>query len=557
MENILIVDAASTGKSYILDIVKRGYHPVVLFPGLTARADAARTDERAQLQARFAPYADFYGEKDTYEETLALVRKIDPMFILPGGEEGIALSIRLSEDLGLPGNPYSRIDDLTDRVCMQEALKKAGLRVARGRKVRTAEEALCFYREEKLEGCVVKPLRCGGSAGVYFCADEADLNRALEKAQASISESCNGSAALYVQERIRGTEYIVNTVSYAGVHRLSSVWKCEKKAVEGGSVSDYIMSKSRLETGDTRMIRYAYDAADALGVRFGALCGEYIVDEQGPVLTEASLRVMDGGMPDACLDQIYGHHETDQVLDAYLSPEWHREEAKKSYRTKAQGAIKFFIVPQDMHADAAPVMNIIRRLRSYQSATLGTVPDGDMKRTVDRMTTGGTVYLAHEKEEVLRHDLDFIRKVENEYYDMLFSRPEAAAEMTGKKPAAVTDVMKDCGCGRSVLVLTNDPDLSVDGMAVQAEEADKAPDGYDYGILDLNYRVNEDTETLMEMFYTLVSKVRRGGKVIVPERTYWHLPCGMESAEVLCESIGLIIEAPVPGVRDVVIATRA
>ena len=556
MENILIVSAFSTGKNYIMDAVKRGYRPVVLMPICPDDAVEELITGRDKLKQRYSRWADFYDERETYEETLELVRSLHPILVVPGSEDGVPLAVRLADDLGLPGNPYSRIDYYIKKNRMQEALEAYGIRFIRGKVVSSREEALRYYREEKLNGCVVKPLRGSGSMGVRLCDDENDMLAALDEVLSNANFFGDTSNSVCLQERIVGTEYIVNTVSYDGVHRLSSVWRYEKRRVKGGgNAYDYCMAKTELTAGDSRMIRYAFDVADAIGIKCGAVHGEYMVDEKGPVLIEVNCRAMGGSMTDNYVDRIFGHHETDNILDTYLDPAWHFEQTKKRYRARAYGAFKFFIIPEDMRVESAPVMNIIRRLKSYHSAAVGNVMTGEFPRTVDVETAGGTVFLAHEDERILLRDLEFLRRVESKYMSMLFSRPDNMKDKRPTKCASLHDVLRVCECSRSVLVATNDPAFSANVMIVPAEDVSKALGGYDWGVLDLNYREDEDIETMIETFYALVSKVRQGGRVAVPERTYWHLPCGMESVEILCESLGLRIEAPVYGERGVVIAT--
>lgn len=44
---------------------------------------------------------DLIYEKDTYEETLEMVRGFDPLVIVPGTEDGVILATRLANDLNL------------------------------------------------------------------------------------------------------------------------------------------------------------------------------------------------------------------------------------------------------------------------------------------------------------------------------------------------------------------------------------------------------------------------------------------------------------------------
>ena len=46
---------------------------------------------------------DLIHEKDTYEETLEMVRELDPLLIVAGNERGVILTTKLFNDLNLLG----------------------------------------------------------------------------------------------------------------------------------------------------------------------------------------------------------------------------------------------------------------------------------------------------------------------------------------------------------------------------------------------------------------------------------------------------------------------
>ena len=126
---------------------------------------------------------------------------------------------------------------------------------------------------------------------------------------------------ILIQERIKGVEYIVNTVSRDGVPCVTTVWKYNKiKTSEGANVYDSIETVNELNLGEAEMIEYAYNVAEAIGVKYGPIHGEYMVDDKGPVLIEVICRPMGGNLPSEFLDRISGQHETDSILDSYLKP---------------------------------------------------------------------------------------------------------------------------------------------------------------------------------------------------------------------------------------------
>jgi biotin carboxylase len=557
MESIMIVEAFSTGVNLITDCVRRGYHPLVLYPQLPANAESVMFQARAAIKQKYASVADFFDEADRYEDTLALVRSLHPKLILVGSEYGVDLATHLSDDLGLPGNPYARIGNYIHKDEQQAALVKYGIRAICGRIVRSEEDALSYYHEKAFRGCVLKPVRGAGSVGVYMCENEDDIRTAFRKITRESGFFGISKDGVLMQEKITGTEYIVNTVSCKGVHRISSIWKYHKIEVEGGhKLYDYAISVNHLETGSNRLIQYAFDVADAIGYEYGAIHGEYMVDEHGPVLIEANCRPMGAGLPASFADRIWGHHETDTILDSYLNPEWHIRESAKPYRAYAKGIIKILISLSDRRIQAAPILGIARRLRSYHSAVLGSVLQENIVRTVDLETSPGTVFLVNEDEYAATQDLEFLRKIEHKYYDMMFtavSTTVPSGKTAGK--ASVSAALQDLHLRGSILVLTCDPESKCACVIADGESIMQVSGGFDWGILDLGSGAEKDVETMIEDFYNLVSRLRVGGHLLVPASTFSKFPSGIESVEILCESIGLCIEAPSRSMGTLFMAT--
>ena len=91
----------------------------------------------------------------------------------------------------------------------------------------------------------------------------------------------------------------------------------------------------------------------------------------------------------------------------------------------------------------------------------------------------------------------------------------------------------------------SDEEMQVEGLTVTNKDGiGNTGDGFQYGIFGIVFEPEEDYNSIVESFFALAKKIRRGGAILVPERTYWHLPCGRESVEILCEAAGFNIEAP-------------
>ena len=129
MRNIVIVEAGSTGFNFIRDVVNRNFHPIAL----DMKADDTK-EGKEYKEIVHEPYANIDAEyeiiyeKDTYEETLEMVREYDPLLVIPGSEMGVRLATRLANDLDLLCNPIENLDAITLKDKMQEKIAEKGLR---------------------------------------------------------------------------------------------------------------------------------------------------------------------------------------------------------------------------------------------------------------------------------------------------------------------------------------------------------------------------------------------------------------------------------------------
>ncbi len=556
MENIIIVDPFSTGVNFLEDIRKRGYHPVGLWSKRSDHIYELMKGVRSPIENRYRGIATFMTEDSDYNVTLNKVKELKPLFILPGADLGIELAAMLAEDLGLPGNPVERIPVLTNKFLMHQALTDNGVRGIRGKIVHNWEETIGFYREQGFTGCVLKPYRGASSVDVRICDSEEELKAAFDEVFAE-GNYMGGEEGMLLQERITGTEYIVNSVSYQGKHKLTAIWKHSKKKVEGGGmVYNYTETLSRPEAGCSALIKYAFDVLNTLGVQNGNVHSEFMIDEDGPVLIEINCRPMGSDMPSNFLDRIWGHHETDIALDAYLHPEAFLAHINDPFRPLAKGLKKHLITDKDMDVISAPVLAMIMHQKSFCHARLGKSVSDHLARTVDLDTSAGVLYLVNEDEGQLYRDRDFLERIENRYFYMLFSGKKADVADMPSSMDTVEDILKNEHPVGSIILLSNEINEMPGVTTVTFDNIRESQGGFQYGILDIVYSESEDYELISNMFFALADKIRRGGTIIVPERTYWHMPCGKESVEILSEAAGLLIEAPNADTKNVIKAYK-
>lgn len=559
-KRIVICEYVSTGYNLVYDVLSRGYEPVLLDCAYVAEAaDAADFRAgRAAVRARLPKELITIRENPDYNAVLEQVRALEPVLVIAGSEFGVPTATRLASDLGLLGNPVDRLKHMTEKDSMHQALKDAGVRYIRGQVVSNVEEAKAYYAELGTEDVVVKRVRGAGTQGVYLCKGLDEMIAAVEKELAANVQSDGEAVALLIQERIIGTEYIVNTCSCAGRHRMVSMWKYDKiKMANGTNAYNYSQTINSLDIGHSRLINYAFDVLDAIGIQYGPVHGEFMIDEKGPVLIEVNCRPMGGGMDRKFLEKLYGHHETDCALDSYLDPEKFEQDMNKPYRPLRKGAVKFFILPEDVEAESTPVVPISRRLKSFYKGMFDRVGrELLITQTKNLETTGGIIYMAHENEQLVMEECDLLHTIETRYPEILYQRG-------GAKPAAdvpradIASIMREMKCGGGTLVFSDDP-KAVEGATVIGEnDLRSAYDSYEQGILDLcRQETFADLEIVIRQIYEFADKIREGGRIIIPESTYCNLPYGMEGMEILLRITGLRIESPRAGMKGVLIASR-
>ena len=564
MKNIIVVECISTGTNYIEDIINRGYNPIVLE---LKTADTEEGEEYKRMvyenYERIEHDFEIIYEKDTYEETLEMVRNLDPILIVAGNEKGVVLTTKLSSDLGLPGNPIENLDAMTLKNEMQNRLAENGLRSIRGQVVTSVEEAIEFYDSEELEEVVIKPIYSAGSASVRICLDKQEMIHAIEELFSKANYYGDENKELLVQERINGEEYIVNTVSCDGVHRVTLVWKYTKvKTKEGAIVYDTCETVNDLKMGEVEMVEYAYKVADALGIKYGPVHGEYMLDEKGPVLIEVNCRPCGANMEANYLDKISGQHETDSALNSYLKPERFNEELKNRYQLYAYGALKMFIVPNDIMAKSTPMHYISDKLKTHYATSLQKIHDSKhlFLKTEDLHTSCGLVYLVDEKHSKVQDDINFLRGVEKRAFSLVLSENEH--EPIEKDDETYINelkpLLKECEKHGIGLLITDqmleDPEI----LQTRFEDVENVKGEFDFVIINLNkIFAQKSDDDIVEGSLKCLKKVKQGGLIFIPENTYIQTPSGRKGMEALIQALDLKLELPPYGVSNLIIASRS
>lgn len=427
-KRIIVVECLSSCANYIKDIFDEGYEPVLL---------ELYCPERESLYYRMPHdlciqhmYTEEYPEgkppvivqaPEGYEETLAIVRELDPALIIPGSDEGLIWAARLSEDLHLPGNSLECIKKIKNKAICQQIIGEAGVRSIRGKTVSTMEEAMEFYHEIGGQRIVVKPISGGASVGVYICEDESQFREAVRQDLENSSDATGIKGSVLLQEYVDGTEYIVNTVSCKGRHKVTATMVYEKKLISGKA---RIYRTANTLSPDSEIgksiIEYTLQVLDALGLECGPAHTEIMVDEKGPVLIEVNLRLCGMVLKGSWLRKVLGESESTTSLKSYLHPdEFLADNRNVLMETGMNGTVKILSIKEDKFIKKNLTPEAFADIPGFDYG-LGMGDNRPYGATIDLATASGLVYLSHEDPEVLRASVNAIEERENKEPERIY-----------------------------------------------------------------------------------------------------------------------------------------
>ncbi|WKD33857.1 ATP-grasp domain-containing protein [Streptomyces xanthophaeus] len=336
-------------------------------------------------------------------DTAAAVAEHRPVAVIAAGEYGVELADELSEELGLPTNGRRLSPARRDKFVMIETIRAAGLRAARQLLVED-ERSLTDWHREVGGRVVVKPLRSAANDGVAICDTPEESAAALRGILGRTTVFSETNTAAVVQEYLVGGEYVVDTVSRDGRHRVTDVWKYSKMSVPG--VRDRITG-GHLVPGDSpvrqALVDYASDVLDALGILHGPAHLEIIVTADGPCLVEVGARMAGANTP-YYAELGAGESQIGWTVEAYLRPERFLAEYRRPYRFERHVSVSWPTAPQEGRLVRYPLLDVVKGMESFNNVETFIRPGEVIVRTVDDSTKTIAVGFAHSSAEVVERD---------------------------------------------------------------------------------------------------------------------------------------------------------
>lgn len=409
---IVIVDALSTGRYLPAAFTSLGY-PCVHVKNTVEHNPYFDKTFSACL---FSALVDYRGDVD---EVVAELLKRKIAAVVAGSEPGVELAIELGKRLG-----HTLTDDrvpaavFRDKTLLYRALdydKRLFIQEV------TENTHIDFQSLQRRLPIVVKPVGDAGSSGVRICEGIDEVHAALGAIFAAPDMFNRRSARRAVlMSKVEGTEYMVNTISANGAHRVLEVWRTRKAFFNGSpayGVADLVEQDC---PSVARVKEEAVDALRRLGVLSSAAHIEIIApgDDRESIVIDFGLRLQ--GLVDPSLAlAVYG---TTPVLESALAAVNPRAYAARPLpkhmarcRSITLHAPRDGILAENVRWE---LLESLPGVHSVRKAALQ--PGAQVSRTKDGLSSFGTVYLVGDEVQIERAT-EAVRGIERHsvFYDCI------------------------------------------------------------------------------------------------------------------------------------------
>lgn len=257
-----------------------------------------------------------------FEDMVRALKERAVEHVIAGSERGVTLADRLGEALGVPGNGTRLSEARRDKARMIEQVGRHGIRVPRQIESDNLYDIMAWIDEDGHWPAVLKPRRAKGSDGVYLCSSREEVSRAFHAVHGHVDRLGFRNETVLVQEFLAGREYVVDTVSVGGRHRLAALW-AYGKPMPGFNTVGLLSTKELLRPDGAladMLFAFAIRVLDALEIRHGAGHCEVIVDGDGPVLVEIGARLHGGPPAHLMCRAATGTSQLDLLVQSCLDP---------------------------------------------------------------------------------------------------------------------------------------------------------------------------------------------------------------------------------------------
>ena len=328
------------------------------------------------------------------------------MGVIPLSEIAVELSDCVASCLGLPHNILSNVTARRDKGLMKNAVKSAGLRVAKYARVDSMQDVYDSMSSLSLQYPIVLKTPAGFSTtDVFVCSDDQEAKRALT----SILEK-NGPDGRHVEralleEYIGGVEFAINLMCYQDDNNkptrilVTDAWKYQKT-----KRARYSQAEICYPNDHPVLLAYACKVAEAVGIRVGAAHVELKADEvnegsfTNPIMIEVGARLSGGRKSVMAKSAVENWDPFIALIHAHCG-----EACEVSQRTNFLTPKKFvrhIFLPIETRGRVEKIELETSQLTTLHSSAMFVKIGDIVDETTDIISCAGFVWLVGNKEQV-------------------------------------------------------------------------------------------------------------------------------------------------------------
>jgi len=281
-----------------------------------------------------------------------------------------------------------------------------------------AEEFLKDYNPKPF-AAIVKPTEGAGSVGVVKCNSPDEVRAAVKSTLSEMNVFGKSNEGALVQEFLVGDEYVIDSVTFNGKHKIISMYAYDKRGGDSGFAyyATRLMHPSEKYVKELRA--YALGVLDAVGIQNGCCHMEAIYTPRGPVLVETNCRAHGAeGVPCWVAEQCIGHSQMTVYVDGMLDkssfeklPDMYNPYSHGSVfhlRSPKTGVVKF--INEEVH-------DKIKQKKSYRGEMLFKKAGDEIKKTEDAMCPG-LIFLVNQNQLQLEADYAAMNELNDDFYEI-------------------------------------------------------------------------------------------------------------------------------------------
>lgn len=409
MKICIIVDGYNAGRQFPKAISERGFQSLHVQSTEDPIKSLSKFDEKDYIKNII-----YYNNvQELIDEILSFVNIEDILCVIAGSEPGVILTDLLSERLGLSTTNGTELSEARrNKFFMREAVRKAGLATPLYFQSSNLQEIKKWVQENPSFPIVVKPLDSAGTDGVFICHNEMDAEHAFLQIMNSNNIFENKNNTVLVESFLYGTEYVVNSVSYNGHHKVNDIWVYKKQDIEGRKVYDREELLDFNGQVQKTLVEYAHKVLDALGIKFGPSHAEIMFTATGPVLVEVGARIS-GATNIASSQECVGHDVINMTIDSYIDPEAFMRHYQTENKLLKYGMVIDVASRQEGLIIGENFTEKLSHLPSLKSMVIKKKIGDSLTVTKDLMSSPVKIHLTHEDKNQIQEDYNIIQEVSN------------------------------------------------------------------------------------------------------------------------------------------------